>query len=353
MALASKVADLTGPGITDGLGIGGTDLGATTTAPDGRLVSVFGDTFASPRAGGRGWRSPVVLFGDPASVPDGLRFTGSAGRRRVLRRGWARQAVRYVHQTPRRFGGRWHRVTTVLPTDVIRIGDVLYLHVMVCRELGRVHWTEIHASRDGGETWRPTGARWPGDHHGGRFQMLTWELGDDGYVHAFTSGFQRAHGLTLHRVPAGELTVPRAWEVWDFDGQRWAWDAHRRVRERPVSEALPGAYGELSLRRVPGPGGERWLLAVFDAGNYRIDVLDLASPLDDLHAARRVTVVAGCDWEHEDHAAGRVAQLYGGYVLPGSRLDDLHLMVSQWHTGRGWPYRAMQFRVDLTRPDPT
>jgi hypothetical protein len=63
-----------------------------------------------------------------------------------------------------------------------------------------------------------------------------------------------------------------------------------------------------------------------------------------------VTVLRGCDWADEDHAAGRVAQLYGGYVLPGSRLDDVHLVVSQWHTARGWPYRAMQFRVDLTAP---
>lgn len=345
MTLATKVADLTGPGITDRFGVGGTDLGTTTTGPDGRLVSVFGDTFASPRVGGRGWRSPVVLFGDPASVPTGLRFTGPAGRRRLLRRGWARQAVRYVHQVPQRYRGRWHRVTTVLPTDVIRVDDVLFLHVMVCRELGRVHWTEVHASRDGGETWRPTGARWPGDHHDGLFQMLTWERGDDGWVYAFTTGFQRAHGLVLHRVRPDRLTEPAAWESWGFtpdDG--WAWG-------RPPTVALPGAFGELSLRRVPAPDGpDRWLLAVFDAAAYRIDVLDLDSPLADLHTARRVTVLRGCDWADEDHAAGRVAQLYGGYVLPGSRLDDVHLVVSQWHTARGWPYRAMQFRVDLTAP---
>jgi D-arabinan endo alpha-(1,5)-arabinofuranosidase len=36
--LATKVADLTGPGITDRFGIGGTDLGTTATAPQGHLV---------------------------------------------------------------------------------------------------------------------------------------------------------------------------------------------------------------------------------------------------------------------------------------------------------------------------
>jgi Domain of unknown function (DUF4185) len=65
VTVASKIKDLTGPGHTDRFGIGGTDLGVTVAAPDGRLVSVFGDTFDNAGVGGPGWRSPVVLFGDP------------------------------------------------------------------------------------------------------------------------------------------------------------------------------------------------------------------------------------------------------------------------------------------------
>ena len=111
----------------------------------------------------------------------------------------------------------------------------------------------------------------------------------------------------------------------------------------------PGAFGELNLRRVPGPDGrEHLLLTVFDAGNYRIDTLLLDRPNADLHRAPRTTVLTGCGWDDEDHATGRVAQLYGGYVVPGSTLDDLHLVVSQWNTTTNWPYRAMQFRTDVT-----
>jgi hypothetical protein len=50
------------------------------------------------------------------------------------------------------------------------------------------------------------------------------------------------------------------------------------------------------------------------------------------------------------HAGSRVAQLYGGYILPGSKLNvvgGVGLVVSQWHTAHGWPYRAMQFRATL------
>ena len=79
-----------------------------------------------------------------------------------------------------------------------------------------------------------------------------------------------------------------------------------------------------------------------------MDVLALDSPTADLYRAPRAAVLRGCNWEDEDHDAGRVAQLYGGYILPGSTWADLHLVVSQWNTATNWPYRAMQFRVDVS-----
>ncbi|SFE33506.1 protein of unknown function [Actinopolyspora alba] len=318
-----KIRNLTGPGVTDEFGIGGTDLGVMTTAPDGRLVAVFGDTFERAGVGGSGWRSPVVLFGDPSTVRTGIVWTGSTGRGR-----YAEQALPYRHDSIIR--GR--RVSTVIPTDVITIGGTMYLHVMVCAGIGRVHWTEIHRSTDNGETWTRTGANWPGDHHGGLFQMLTWERGDDGYVYCFSTGFQRDEGLVLHRVPAERITEPGAWQGWGFRRGAWAWGD-------PPTVALTGAYGELCLRRVE----DRWLLCLFDAGNYRVDALSLAHPTSNLYEVPRTTVLRGTSWHDENHATGRVAQLYGGYIVPGSTLDDLHLVISQWNTGRNWPYRAMQF----------
>jgi hypothetical protein len=302
-------------------------------APDGHLVSVFGDTFERAGVGGPGWRSPVVLFADPDSVADGMRWTGSAGPGE-----YAHQVVDYRHGGFRRYGRRWRRVTTVLPTDLVTIGDEMYLHVMACRGLGNVRRTELHRSHDGGRSWEPTGTTWPADHLGGLFQVVTWETDADGdWLYAFSTGFQRAHGLLLQRVRPERVADPDSWEGWGFtpdDG--WAWG-------NPPTIVLPGAYGEMGLRRVE----DRWVLVLFDAGNYRIDALVLDHPTSNLHEAPRTTLVHGAGWHDEDHAAGRVAQLYGGYVLPGSTLDDLHLVVSQWNTGTNWPYKAMQFRASL------
>ena len=113
MRPARKVCDLTGPGLTDRFGVGGTDLGATVAAPDGRVVSVFGDTFESAGVGGPGWRSPVVLFADPDSVS-----TGRAGPA-VRPDEYAYQVVDYTHHGYRRVGRgafAWRQVSTVLPT---------------------------------------------------------------------------------------------------------------------------------------------------------------------------------------------------------------------------------------------
>jgi len=70
-------------------------------------------------------------------------------------------------------------------------------------------------------------------------------------------------------------------------------------------------------------------------------------PTTDLTTAERLTVVSGCGWGEEDHGCGRVAQLYGGYILPGSAPEEMHLVVSQWHTNENWPYRAMHFRARI------
>ena len=57
------LGDITGPGITDKWGVTCTDLGVCALAPNGKLVSVFGDTFSGPSVGQGDWRAPVALIG--------------------------------------------------------------------------------------------------------------------------------------------------------------------------------------------------------------------------------------------------------------------------------------------------
>jgi hypothetical protein len=102
-----------------------------------------------------------------------------------------------------------------------------------------------------------------------------------------------------------------------------------------------------------------WVLGGFLSSSYALGYRVVNAPTAELSAAPLQTPVFGTGWRGEDHARNKVAQVYGGYVLPGSQLDiagGVGLVVSQWHTDSGWPYRAMQFNVTLsdttTAPDP-
>ena len=76
-----KLADITGPGITDRWGVTCTDLGASIVAPNGTLISVFGDTFSGDRVGQGDWRSPVILIGTGDASHHAISYHRAGGSR--------------------------------------------------------------------------------------------------------------------------------------------------------------------------------------------------------------------------------------------------------------------------------
>lgn len=364
-----KVRDLTGPGITTAFGMEGTDLGILARTPSGRLLAVFGDTFAGagmgaphvgrphpgieqcapttderPGPGNPDWRSPAGLFSDTVDLSEGLEWTDAAG---PGPRDYAAQLIDYVH-------GRG--CSTVLPSDVLTIGETMYLHVMVNDGLGTVTRTRIHRSTDDGRTWEPTGAEFSPLLEGGHRQLWTWELGGDGFVYVLSTGFQRDKGVILMRVREEHLADPdlRRWQTWGFRKGAWGWG-------NPTTIVLPGRIGEMYLRRCE----DFWTLTYFDAEHYRIDCLTfphIGADLLDRSVTTHTTLLHGSAWGDEsdgsDPGAGpaRVAQLYCGCPVPGSTPEEWHFVVSQWNTHdsaagpAGWPYRSMQFVGSIPRP---
>ena len=333
-----KVADITGPGITDRWGVTCTDLGASVIAPNGTLVSVFGDTFSGNRVGEGDWRSPVILIG-----------TGDAGHPITYHRAggvnptFAQQLWHYTHRTGR--SGRPRRgISTVIPSDLLRVGDSLYLHAIVNRGFGNVVWTEIWRSEDSGVSWhRLSGkTRFPAGLHDGHAQCWSWDYDPvDGWIYVASTGFQRDKGIVLQRVRPEHIGDPAMYSGWGRNRNLWSWG------KAPTPLTPPGeSWGELSLRRL---ADGKWILGGFVSSDYALGYRVMKSPTA-VGAAPLQQPVVGSDWDDEDHAGGRVAQLYGGYLLPGSKLDvvgGVGLVVSQWNTTHGWPYRAMQFRATL------
>lgn len=320
-----KVCDLTGPGTSAALyRVGGTDLGIAVRQPDGNIAYIFGDTFEQFTVGGPGWRSPVLLRSAPGRPSGCIEFTSAAGG------AYAKQILDYRHDHP--------DYSTWLPSDAITIGDRMYLHFMVNQGLGNVRWTQIAYSDDNGENWTLSDARWPGDAANGLMQLWTWERGDDGYVYVFSTRFNREEALILHRVRQEEILNPSAYEPWGYRDDAWGWG-------NPATVVLPGRFGELSLRRVE----DKWVLAWFNAGDYRITIKVLEHPTSNLYTAPTYEPILGGHWGPGGQSDTRVAQLYGAYIHPDSTLADLHLIISQWNTETHWPYRAMHFVTGVPR----
>ena len=344
-----KLLDLTGPGLTDRWGVTATDLGAVVLAPNGKLVAVFGDTFSGPRVGEGQWRSPVVLIG-----------TGSARHPIVWERAggpdpdFAEQLWFYRHDTT---GPHWTQggISTVLPSDLLRVHDSIFLHAMVVRGFPEVIWTEIWRSDDSGVSWHHLGkqAKFPADLHGGHAQCWSWDYDpDDDWVYVVSTGFKRDKGIILRRVRPADIGDRRKYSGWGFARGRWGWN-NEPTPITPAGET----WGELSFRRLEK---DSWILGGFLSSQYALGYRTVEGPTANMHETPIQLAVRGSSWADEDHGGSRVAQLYGGYVLPGSRLDvpgGVGLVVSQWKTDSGWPYKAMQFTStvrDTTRrrPDP-
>ena len=308
-------------------------------APNGKLVSVFGDTFSGHKVGEGDWRSPVVLIG-----------TGDADHEIVYERAggpdpdYARQLWHYIRDDA---STGWTRggISTVIPSDLLRVDDSIYLHAIVNRGFGNVAWTEIWHSGDSGVSWSHMGrdAKFPAVLHGGHAQCWSWDYDpDDGWVYVAATGFQRDKGIILMRVRPSNIGERSRYASWGFTGGHWSWG------EVATPITPPGeTWGELTFRRM---AKGKWILGGFLASKYALGYRVVESPVADMHTTPVQTPVLGCAWHGENHVKNQVAQLYGGYVLPGSRLDvegGAGLVVSQWNTTDGWPYRAMQFKAGL------
>ena len=224
------------------------------------------------------------------------------------------------------------------------MGDTLYLHAIVNRGFGNVVWTEIWSSDDSGISWRHLGddAKFPAALHNGHAQCWSWDYDPvDGWIYIISTGFQRDKGIILRRVRPENIGDLSHYSGWGRAAGRWSWG------KEPTPLTPDGEnWGELSLRRL---AKDKWVLGGFLSSKYALSYRVIESPTAVHDAALQMPVV-GCAWDAEDHANSRVAQLYGGYVLPGSKLDvvgGVGLVVSQWKTAHGWPYRTMQFRATL------
>jgi hypothetical protein len=169
---------------------------------------------------------------------------------------------------------------------------------------------------------------------------------DTGWVYIVANNFDRTGPVTLYRVAPQRFTDRAQWQGWsNLPGPRGGWN-------RPPTPLWTDRVGEMSVEQIDG----KTVLSYFNASNGNMEIRVADDPTS-LGTAPVTTVVRAYAWPDPADSLpppddNQLAQPYGGYISPGSTLDEVRVFVSQWNTGSRdrAPYRVLQFAVNPWKP---
>jgi Domain of unknown function (DUF4185) len=298
---------------TGQFGAGAVDL--CEISPSG-LVAIGGDTFSGNAEGVGNWSASMALQVAPGTVNGNpIQFSGSFGGNGTL----------YDQPPPNVPGG------SQLPAGTVQVFGVDYAFVVQTANLQPINTrlVTIDPNKPGWATV-PGSCRDAVSWQNGNETQISGYQAPDGNCYIVADGFSRDHQVWLYHCPASSFTDRNTWWAWGIgpDGN-WAWN----VDPTPLSG---DNWGELSLRLIEGMS----VLSGFNAstGNIEVRVTDDVTQV--LAPETPVTIVATQE---------TVPQNYGGYIVPGSTLDQAIILVSQWNTWTKDPYNVQQFVVNLNR----
>ena len=296
---------------TGALGAGAVDL--CEISPCGQ-VALGGDTFSGDAALSGAWSQSMGLHVRPGTLNGNtIQFDRSFGQGSIL------------YDQPPAPGG------SQLPAGTVQVFGIDYALVARVVNLQPID-TRLVTIDPNGPHWQTVpGSLRDADWQDGNETQISGYQAPDGWVYIVADGFARDHTVRLYHCHAETFTDRNTWWAYGIKdgGTDWAWD----VAPTPLSDDI---FGELSLRLIEGKA----VLSGFNAstGNVEVRVADDVTKV--LAPDTPVTVVA---------TQQSVPQNYGGYIVPGSTLDQAIILVSQWNTTTHSPYNVQQFVVNLNR----
>jgi hypothetical protein len=303
------------------------DLCIPVQRADGSLLFIGGDTYiAPPPDPSAAWRAPVGLTASPTNpttsaivINGAITDTGSHAKGLV----------------PEPHGG--NPPTTALPSDVFRVGNTLYMHLMR-GPIYDTHHTDFWRSRDNGVTWQYL-RQWPRDLYDDQFQQKTYAADtNDAYGYVMSTIFNRdiPKGLLLFRVLKSDLDKTDAdanasgfgayyaYQGWGYANGRWAWG------NQPTTITEPRLWGEICFRAMGGKYALSWFQPNNnnDYADIRAQVFPL--PTSNLIPTTEQTMVYNSQVNPSSDALSVQPALYGGFIIPGSTFDNFNIAVSTW-----------------------
>jgi hypothetical protein len=332
-----RIGPTAGTGTPTGdYGVGATDLCEFVEFPSG-ILQVCGDSFAGQGVGFGGWYSPIALHVETDSIddPTGVRYDGVTGIDKPLL------------ADPTEPG------TSQLPAGVVQINRENYMLVTTAKDL-RPQTSRLVKADPAQANW-PTlpGSQRDESFEGGRQSQISGYYdpiptadSPTGWVYIVANNFDRTGPVVLYRAKRETFTDRASWQGWSsLIGPDGGWG-------KPPTPLWPDRVGEMSVRQIDG----KTVLSYFNASNGNMEVRVASDPTQ-LGTAPVTTVVFASEWPDPAERLppphdNRLAQPYGGYISPGSTLDELRVFISQWNTlpRAQAPYRVIQFAVNPLKP---
>ena len=336
LGAAMRIGPTAGTGTpTKDYGIGATDLCEFMEFPSG-LLQICGDSFAGQGVAFGPHFSPIALHVDTDSVDDpaGVRYDGVMGTDKPL----------LADPTP--------PGASQLPAGIVAVNRENYMLVTTTKNLVPATSRLVKAAPYQGNWPTVPKSERPADYAGGRQSQLSGYYdpiptvdSPSGWVYIVANDFDRSAPVELYRVTPQKFTDRASWQGWSgLPGGGW---------NKPPTPLWPDQVGELSIRQIDG----KTVLSYFNGttGNMEVRVADEPTKLGTAPVTTVVFVTAWPDQVDELPPPGdnRLAQPYGGYISPGSTLDELRVFISQWNTlpqADNAPYRVIQFAVNPLKP---
>jgi hypothetical protein len=351
-ANARLVRRFTGADLTDRWAAHYVDLCIPVQRADGSLLFIGGDTYVppAPANSANDWRSPVGLTASPTNpTTSAIEINGAITDTGSHAKGLVPEP--HVGCCP---------PTTSLPSDVFRIGNTLYMHLMR-GPIYDTHHTDFWRSRDNGETWQYL-RQWPRDLYDNQFQQKTYAADtNDAYVYVMSTIFNRDKdsGLLLFRVLKSDLDKTDAdanasgfgphyaYEGWGFANGGWAWG------NQPTTITDRRLWGEICFRAMGGKYALSWFQPNNnpDFADIRAQVFPL--PTSNLITTTEQTMVYQSRVNPSSDDLSVQPALYGGFIIPGSTFDNFNIAVSVWIPSEPyapqnpWNYTVSQWRTRL------
>ena len=321
------------------------DLGEIITLPDGTQVAIFGDSYGEPHVAGEGNPHYSSVAVPVTFDKDGKPHFGKPLNGTNPNSGFGNetQASNALFPLPPEAIAAGANNTLPAGSIVTRDGRTLMLIVGTDMHaddpLKPVGSWLVEVNNDPAGGWRPIQT----DSHGnpvntyrsaaeGAPTQLSGYQGSDGNIHIAADSFDRQQGVSVYSVDPEHLTDRNAWRPYNPTDNTWG------APGQPAAETITPRgqhWGELSFREIDGK-------PVLSGTNLN-NTTPNGVPTVEVHVGDSPTSVVRPDvpptvvMSNERGAPNYVPGPYGGYILPGSTLENLNIFGSQWFEPKDEP----------------